>query len=145
VSRETSPSRRSRRPRRRAPTSSPTRRRRPTRPRRARTSRRARRAVKKLEADLKVEQTRRFESERDADIKEALRTRIEPADKEKWEKRYETLGVEQARELLFELPKRETTREFGSDDDGRDDDDDITKQYEAEIAREAGVPVEELI
>jgi hypothetical protein len=100
--------------------------------------------VRKLETDLKTEQTRRFESERDADIKEALRTRIEPADKEKWEKRYETLGVEQARELLFELPKREAIREFGSDDDGREDDADM-KSFEAEIAREAGVAVEDLI
>lgn len=75
--------------------------------------------LRKLEADLEAEKKRSFEQRRDADIKEALRTReLEPADVEKWEKRYETLGEETARELLFELPERDTIREYGRDDDG---------------------------
>lgn len=102
--------------------------------------------VVKLEADLAAEKTKRFESERDADIKEALRTRIDPADVEKWEKRYESLGAEAARELLFELPAvRDDLRTYGSDEHGGDEDEALAKSYEAEIAQSTGTAVEALI
>lgn len=75
--------------------------------------------LRKLEADLETEKKRSFEQRRDAAITEALRTReLEPADVEKWERRFEALGEETTVELLDELPKRSEVREFGRDDDG---------------------------
>lgn len=104
--------------------------------------------VRKLEADLKVEQRRSFEARRDADIIEALRTReLEPADKEKWEKRYESpenggLGEAAARELLFELPKRDTVREYGVEDiedPDAENDEDYARDFERRTGQKAVV------
>lgn len=94
--------------------------------------------LRKLEADLETEKRRSFEQRRDADIKEALRTReLEPADVQKWQKRYEDLGEETARELMFELPKRETVRELGSDDGDPEELDD--EAYAREFERLHGM------
>jgi hypothetical protein len=91
--------------------------------------------LRKLEEDLKAEKRRSFEQRRDADIKDALRTReLEPADVEKWNKRYETLGEENARELLLELPKR-PVRELGADGDGSNGDE-LTVEQERHLENE---------
>lgn len=94
--------------------------------------------VRKLEQDLETERKRSFEQRRDSDIKEALRTReLDPADTEKWQKRYESLGEDNARELLFELPKRNLTRELGADGDDLGDDgltDEQRRSFESELS-----------
>lgn len=103
--------------------------------------------VAELEKRVETSERKLFEAERDTTITTALREgRIDPADREKWEKRYESLGAEPTTELLSELPVNEDfSREFGSDEHGADDADGHSKEYAVEIARNAGVPVEQLI
>jgi len=105
-----------------------------------------RREFEQVKAKAEAAEQRLFEMARDTDIEKATREgRLDPADVEKWEKRYETLGPDQARELLFELPVvEERVRELGREGDPGEADE-VTKSYEAEIARNTGVPVEELI
>lgn len=89
--------------------------------------------LRDLETALKAEQRRSFETRRDADIEKALRERdLDPADVEKWEKRYDTLGEDNARELLFELPTRAIRRELGADGG----DGELTVEQQRELARE---------
>lgn len=101
-----------------------------------------------LEKRFEASERRLFEAGRDSDIEKAMREkRLDPEGVEKWEKRYEDLGADTARELLFELPVNEDFKTFGSDESGGEDGggDANAKAYEAEISRNTGTPVEELI
>lgn len=92
--------------------------------------------VRKLEADLAAEQKRSFEQRRDMRLNEVMRTReLEPADLEKWHKRFNDLGEDVCNELLDELPKRENARELGSDGDNPDEQsDEQRRRLEAQAA-----------
>ena len=92
------------------------------------------------ELERRLEQTERrlFERDRDADLEKAIREgRLNPADREKWEKRFEAdaMGPDAAREVLFELPvQEEFLREFGVDGDGDEATVEEKRNLEAQLA-----------
>jgi hypothetical protein len=90
--------------------------------------------VRKLEADLKIEQTKRFEMERDADLHAAAQDgRIDPADLEEWRKDYER-DQEGTRRILARLKPDETlAREFGREDGDLEDADDEAYRRDFEL------------
>ena len=98
--------------------------------------------VRKLEADLKVEQTKRFEMERDADLEAALADgRITPADLEGWKSDY-TENQDFTRRALSRLKPDETlAREFGREDGDPDEqsNEDYQRDFEARHGQKAAI------
>lgn len=95
--------------------------------------------VRKLEADVKVEQTRRFELERDTDLTTAVRAgKIDPADLDEWRKDYEDNQTGTRRILERLKPDPDLVREFGRDD-GDEDGAQTDEEYQRDFERRHGM------
>jgi len=95
--------------------------------------------VRKLEADVKVEQTRRFELERDTDLTAAVRAgKIDPAQLDDWQKDYDDnqAGTRRILERLKSDP--DLVREFGRDD-GDDTETQTDEEYQRDFERRHGM------
>lgn len=99
--------------------------------------------VRKLEADVKVEQTRRFELERETDLTAAVRAgKIDPAQLEDWQKDYDDnqAGTRRILERLKADP--DLVREFGRDsgeDTGAQSDEEYQRDFERRHGMKASV------
>ena len=101
----------------------------------------AEKRIRKLEADVKEEQTRRFEMERDTDLTAAVRAgKIDPADLDEWRKDYEDNQAGTRRILERLKPDPDLKRELGRDDvddDEREELDDA--EYQRDFERRHGM------
>lgn len=102
--------------------------------------------LRDLEQRVEKSERRLFEKERDEAVDGAIKTgKLDPADREKWQKRYEG-NPELTKEILDELkPDEKLLRELGSDDNGLDDADDADRKYEDDAAALLGIPKEQVL
>lgn len=105
----------------------------------------AEKRIRKLESDVKEEQTRRFEMERTTDLTAAVRAgKIDPADLDAWKKDYEENQAGTRRILERLKPDPTLQRELGRDDleDGEQeelDDDEYKRDFERRHGMKAQV------
>lgn len=95
--------------------------------------------VRKLEADVKEEQTRRFALERDTDLTAAVRAgKIDPADLDDWKKDYEDNQAGTRRILERLKPDPDLVREFGRDN-GEENEELDDEAYQRDFERRHGM------